>query len=93
MKPAFTLLDSIAGIADMTASAYIIGMENIKTNDPIRLTIYSNAGISLTHKEVVSSIICQLFILRKSDSFTNNGIPYRYCLLFIFIFVSSYLNH
>ena len=93
MKSAFTLLNGIAGIADMTASAYIIRMENIKTNYLIRLTIYSNACIRLAHKESVCGIACQLFILWKSNTLTNNGIPYRHCLLFIFLIVSSYLNH
>ena len=45
MKPTLTLLDSVAGIADMTATAYIVGMENIETNGLIRLTIYSDASI------------------------------------------------
>ena len=93
MKPAFTLLDGITGIADMTASAYIVRMENIETYNLIHLTIYCNASIRLTRKEGIRCIICQFFILRKSNTLTDNGIPYRHCLLLVCFFVSSYLNH
>ena len=83
----------VTGIANVTASSYIVWMKNIETNNLIRLTVYSYAGIRLAHKESVCRIVCQLFILRKSNTFTNNGIPYRHCLVLVFLFVSSYLNH
>ena len=57
MKSTLTLLNCIAGIANMTASAYIVGMKNIETNYLIRLTVYSNACIRLAHKESVCRFI------------------------------------
>ena len=93
MKSTLALFHGITRIADMTAPAYIVGMENIETYNLIRLTIYGNARIRLAHEERVCRFIRQLFILRKSDSFTNNGIPYRHCLFLVFLFVFSYLNH
>ena len=41
----------VTGIADVTASSYIVWMKNIETNDLIRLTVYSYACIRLAHKE------------------------------------------
>ena len=93
MQSPLTFFNSIAGVADMTATAYIVWMENIETYNLIRLTVYGNASIRLAHEESVCRLIRQLFILRKSNTFADNGIPYRHCLLLVFFFVSSYLNH
>ena len=57
MQSPLTFFNSIAGVADMTATAYIVWMENIETYNLIRLTVYGNASIRLAHEESVCRFI------------------------------------
>ena len=47
MKPAAVTTDSVAGVADMSASSYIIRMKNVQAIDLICVSICGNGCVSL----------------------------------------------
>ena len=56
MKSTAVTADSVAGVADMSASSYIIRMENVQTIDFICVRICSNGCISLFGEKVSASL-------------------------------------
>ena len=66
--------NGIAGIADMTASAYIVGVQNVQAINLSRISIRRNSTISLTRKKVfpvsaVSNSSCEKAIPFSTTSF------------------------
>ena len=56
MKPAAVTADGIAGVADMTASSYIIWVKNVQTIDFICVGICSNGCVALFGEKVSTGL-------------------------------------
>ena len=56
MKPAAVTADGVAGVADMSASSYIVGMENVQAIDLICVSICGNGGVSLLGEKVSAGL-------------------------------------
>ena len=56
MKPAAVTADGIAGVADMSASTYIVGVENVQAINFICVRICGNGCISLFGEKVSAGL-------------------------------------
>ena len=81
--------DGIACIAYMTASADIIGVQDIESEDR-SVFILRHPAVGLGSKEIFPGRFIQKLFLRKGDAFLDNLIPDAGHRLDIGIFILSY---
>lgn len=67
--------DRIARIADVSAAADVIGMEDVKAEYFAAFGILGDGGIALCGKKFAAVLRRQAFLLRKSDSLFNDLVP------------------
>ena len=56
MKPPKSRVYGIAGVTDMSAPTYVIGMEDIETQDGSRLRILGNSTVGLRTKKIPAGL-------------------------------------
>ena len=67
----------ITGIGDMSASSYIIGMENIESDQLFPFIINRHATVRLGCEKASSCLHIKKIFLRKGDPLFNDLIPQR----------------
>ena len=72
--------DGVAGIADVSATAHVVGVEDVETDDLARVAIDGNASIRLVAEEVGSLLLGQFIDLRKSHALAHHLVPYAHGL-------------
>ena len=82
--------DGVACVAQMTASADIVGMQDVKSQKPAVGSIHSDPIVSLGGKKGRTGLFGQLLFLGKSDSFLHRFIPDFDHLRKVFFLIGSY---
>ncbi|MPM96925.1 hypothetical protein SDC9_144095 [bioreactor metagenome] len=72
---ALILPNGIACVADMSATANIVGMQNVQRHNLARFSVARNTGKGLLLKEAKPVNRRQFLCLRKCDSLAHNLIP------------------
>ena len=84
----------IAGITDMSASSYIVRVQDIETDNFIVVSVYCDSCIGLLFEKSISCFFCQVFFLWECYTILYHLIPYcnSCCYVFCLIF-SDYNTH
>ena len=93
VQPAFVRPDGIAGVGDVTASAHVVGVQDVETDKFARLTIHSDAGIGLAAEETVSLPLGQFLDLRERHAFTHHLVPNAHGLGHVLLLIFPDDNH
>ena len=87
MLSAHGLFDGVAGVADMTAAAHIVRVQNIQTDQLAGCRVVRYAGIGLLSEKGMTGHLVQLFHLRKGFTVLNDLVPNFCCLCSITLLV------
>ena len=65
----------IAGVADVSAAADVVGVEDVQPDDFAGSFVFGNAGVRLTFEESNGLVAVDFVGLRKGDAFFDDGVP------------------
>ena len=65
----------VAGVGDVSAAAYIIGMQNIQAHNAPRLRLFRHAAAALVREKILRLARIQLLHLRKGRSLCHHFVP------------------
>ena len=84
--------DGIAGIADVAASAHVIGVQDVETDNLARLAIHGDTGMGLAAEKNVGLLIGQFLNLWEGNALTHHLVPDRHGLgcVVLLIFSDNY---
>ena len=85
-------VDRIAGIADVSASSYIVWMQDIHAVDSVCVHILRNSAICLLCEKCGSCLRCQTFLLWKCLAIFDNLVPDRHHCLDVIVCICSYFD-
>ena len=89
MLSAHGLFDGVACVADMTAAAHIIRVQNIQTDQLTGCRVVRYAGVGLLSEKGMTGHLVQLFHLRKGFAVLNDLAPNFCCLCSVTLLVLS----
>ena len=79
----------IAGVADVSAAADVVGVEDVQPDDFAGSFVFGNAGVRLTFEESNGLVAVDLVGLRKSDAIFDDGVPDVCCGVGVFSCIGS----
>ncbi len=65
----------IAGVADVSAAADVVGVEDVQPDDFAGGFVFGDAGVRLAFEESYGFVAIDFVGLRKGDAFFDDGVP------------------
>ena len=65
----------IAGVADVSAAADVVGVEDVQSDDFAGGFVFGDAGVRLAFEESYGFVAVDFVGLRKGDAFFDDGVP------------------